>query len=246
MSTGNETDERDPYAPPPEGAPDRPPAAPWNLPGGGGGDGSGDSGGSGGSGGGSGGSGGGGPWGSPRQGRDRDERDRERRDDERTPTDPRRRNARIGLWVGVWGLVFATLFWEEAGLVMGVAAVVLGIRTLRGTSAPRVGPRVEEGPGGTARTPGRARRLVRPARVATTPAASASGTVPRPPGAMVGLITGALAIVWVLGVWSFRWSQQDYYDCMDAALTKQAQDQCKQELPSQFRNVVDNLDNNPI
>ncbi len=130
--------------------------------------------------------------------------------------------------------------------MMGVAAVVLGIRALRGTSAPRVGPRVEQGPGGTARTPGRARRLVRPARVATEPSPTTQGTVPRPPGAMVGLVTGALAVVWVLGVWSFRWSQQDYYDCMDAALTKQAQQQCERELPSFMRNMVDNIDNNPI
>jgi hypothetical protein len=241
MSTGNDTDERDPYAPPPEGAPDRPPAAPWNLPGAGGSGGSDDSG-SGGSG--SGGSGGGG-WGDPRSG-DRRDRDRERRDEDRPPADPRRRNARIALWLGVWGLFFGFFLWEEAGIVMGVAAFVLGVRSLRGTSAPRVGPRVEQGPGGTARTPGRARRLARPARVNTAPGASTQGTVPRPPGALVGLVTGALAVVWVLGVWSFRWSQQDYYDCMDAGLTKQAQDECKHELPSFMRNMVDNLDSNPI
>ncbi|HSA51971.1 MAG TPA: hypothetical protein VLH10_17925, partial [Yinghuangia sp.] len=163
----------------------------------------------------------------------------------RTPADPRRRNARIALWLGVWGLFFGIFFWEEAGIVMGFAAAVLGFRALRGTSAPTVGPRIEQGPGGTARNPGRARRFPRPGRDPNA-TARASGTTPRPSGALVGLVTGVLAVVWVLGVWSFRWSQQDYYDCMDAALTKQAQDQCKSHLPEFSRDLVDNLDSNPI
>lgn len=226
MNTGNDTDERDPYAPPPEGAPDRPPAAPWNVPGAGGPGGSGsdpgpeqrD------------------PWGRPRQ-EQRPERDRDR--DEQKPADPRRRNARIALWLGVWGLFFGLVVSEEIGIVMGVAAVVLGVRSLRGTSAPRVGPRVEQGPGGTAHHPGPARRLDRPAAV---PPQAERGKVTRPPGAMVGLVTGVMAIVWVLSVWSFRWSHQDYYDCMDAALTKTAEQACKQELPSYLRDSVDSVD----
>jgi hypothetical protein len=239
MSTGNETDERDPYAPPPENAPDRPPAAPWNLPGSGGDQGSG---GSGGSGGGS----GGGPWGDPRP-NDRQNRERDRRDDEeRTPADPRKRNARIALWLGVWGLFFALFFWEEAGLVMGVAAAVLGFRAMRGTTAPEVGPRVEEGPGGTARTPGRSRRRARPAPASAAPGAAANRGTPRPAGAMVGLVTGAIAVVWVMGVWSMRWANQDYYDCMDAGLTKVAQDQCKQELPGYLRDIIDEIDRTTI
>ncbi|MDI2126779.1 hypothetical protein [Yinghuangia seranimata] len=235
MSTGNETDERDPYAPPPEGAPDRPPAAPWNLPGSGGSGSDGQ---------------GGGPWGDPRSGRDqrpdrdRDrDRDRERRDDERTPVDPRKRNARIAVWLGVWGLVIAVTVREEIGLVMGIAATVLGVRSLRGTSPARVGPRIEQGPGGTARTPGRARRLARPARVETPPTASVQGTIARPQGALAGLVAGALTVVFVLGVWGFRTWQSDYYDCMDAALTNTAEKQCKQELPSMFRSLVDEVDN---
>lgn len=239
---GNDTEERDPYAPPPEGAPDRPPSAPWNLPGAGSNSGAGRSG-TGGSGPDNSGGSGGGPWGDPDSHRDHRGRDR---DDDRPPADPRRRNARFALWLGVWGLFFGIFLWEEAGIVMGFAAAVLGFRALRGTSAPVVGPRIEQGPGGTARTPGRARRFPRPARVRTAPGARTPGTAPRPQGALVGLVTGVLAVVWVLGVWSFRWSQQDYYDCMDAALTKQAQQQCKSELPEFARDLVDNLDNNPI
>ncbi|MGA4540355.1 hypothetical protein ACPA54_10190 [Uniformispora flossi] len=229
MNTGNDTDERDPYAPPPEGAPDRPPAAPWNVP----------------SAGGSGGSGGQGPnpepeqrdpWGRPRQ-EQRPDRDRDR--DEQKPADPRRRNARIAMWLGLWALLFGLMVSQEIGIVMGVAAVVLGVRTLRGTSAPRVGPRVEQGPGGTAHHPGPARRVDRPAVVAPQ---AARGTVTRPPGAMVGLVTGLMAIVWVLSVWSFRWSHQDYYDCMDAALTKTAEQSCKQELPSYLRDNINDVD----
>jgi hypothetical protein len=228
MSTGNETDERDPYAPPPEGAPDRPPAAPWNAPQ----------------------SGGGGqqqgperpqqersPWGQPRRPRDEGEGERTP-GTPKTPAEKRKRLARIALWAGAWALFLALFLPSEMSyvfaFVLGVAAVAMSVKVLRKQPHPATpGPRVEAGPGSTVHTPGHARAGEQHAGTVV------SGST-RPSAALVGLVTGALSLVWVLGIWSFQWANQDYYDCRDQALTKTAQERCLSELPKQFHDLVDN------
>jgi len=217
MSTGNETDERDPYAPPPEGTPERPPAAPWNIPGNG-----------------SGGGGNGGPQGDRGDRPQRQPREPRERPD---PKDVRVRNARMALWAGVWAVFFALFLPSDLGtvlgLVLGVVAVVLGVRTVRGTTPASAGPRIEAGPGGTARHPGHA-----PGGAANRPQVRrAPGS--RPGAAIAGLVTGVIAVVWVVGLWSFRFANQDYYDCMDSALTKTGEQRCLDELPDAFHPLVD-------
>ncbi|MGR6999518.1 hypothetical protein ACU686_17490 [Yinghuangia aomiensis] len=209
MNTGNDTDERDPYAPPPRAHTVRPPryverpergrlrrlgrlgAEP--------------------------GAGAARPVGPAAPGAASGPRPGPR--DEQKPADPRRRNARIAMWLGPWALLFGLMVSQEIGIVMGVAAVVLGAadRCAR-TPAPRVGPRVEQGPGGTAHHPGRRapRRPPRRGGAAGRGARHRHATAGRDggPGHRAhGDRVGASA-------WSFRWSHQDYYDCMDAALTE--------------------------
>ncbi|MFF7246583.1 hypothetical protein ACFZBU_22050 [Embleya sp. NPDC008237] len=217
MSTGNETDERDPYAPPPEGTPDRPPAAPWNVPGNGRGDGG---------------------NGGDRHGReDRPQRAPREPREQPDPKDIRVRNGRLALWSGVWAVFFALFLPSDLGLVLGVVlgvvALVLGIRTVRGTTPATAGPRIEEGPGGTARHPGHAPGGPAHRPRVRRPAGSRSGA------ALAGLVTGAIAVVYVLGVWTFEAVNKDYYDCMDSALTKTGEQRCLDKLPERYHFLVD-------
>ncbi|MFD5570269.1 hypothetical protein [Streptomyces cadmiisoli] len=220
---GGSTPDDNPFAPPPEGAPDRP----WQprRPAGDGGDSS-DSQGSSGSrgeggrplwgsqwsdrqpgrssGGGFGDRPGGGPegqGGGPGRGGVRWD-----------PTDPAQRRARYALLSGMWAFFFALFSWPYVALLLGALSLYWGISALRTKS----------------RTPD-----------PDTPAAASSATGrPQTTAAVSGLVTASLAIMLVAATFTAQFVYRDYYTCTNDALTNEARQACSQLLPDGLRSVL--------
>ncbi|MER6628128.1 hypothetical protein ABT301_07795 [Streptomyces sp. NPDC000987] len=224
--------EDNPFAPPPEGAPDRPwqPRGPVGRDSGGRG-GSGGSGGSGDSGDSDGSSGEGGhsSWGS--QWSDRQpgrssggfgERPGAQRGDSEgpapkspgpganmrwDPTDPVQRRARYALLGGMWAFFFSLFGWPYVALLLGALSLYWGI------SALRAKPRAGAGPEAAGR--------------------------PQTTAAVSGLVTASLAIVLVAANFAAHLVYSDYYSCRSDALTSEARQSCNQHLPKELRGVLD-------
>ncbi len=200
-----------PFAPPPEGAPEQPwrPRHPQND--GEGGDGSAGPGwsaqqpgrSSGGfgqrpggpeNGGGPGGSGGsGGPMGSMRW----------------DPTDPAQRRARYALLGGMWAFFFALFSWTSLALLLGALAVYWGV------SALRAEPRTPD---------------------PSAPAPAVSAGKPQRTAAISGLVAAGLALSVVAATFTVQMVYSDYRTCVSDALTDSAQHACedKHPVPSVF------------
>ncbi|MDG9722328.1 hypothetical protein [Streptomyces sp. DH41] len=211
------TDKDNPFAPPPEGSPDRP----WQprSPSGDGGESQGDSQGGGRS-----------PWG--RQWSDRQPGRSPDGFGERPgpsgsgpegpgggtgqrwdPTDPTQRRARYALLSGMWALFFALFTWPYVALLLGALALYWGI------SALRAKPRAAADP--------------------DTPAPPAPQTGrPQRTAAISGLVTSSLAIVLVAASFSAQLIYNDYYTCRNDALTNQAKQSCETHLPEQLRDLL--------
>ncbi|MGY0492266.1 hypothetical protein [Streptomyces sp. WG-D5] len=121
------------------------------------------------------------------------------------PTDPVQRRARYALLSGMWGFFFALFSWPYVALLLGVLAVYWGVSALRAKSRPAdpdapAAPAVESG------------------RPQTTAAIS-------------GLVTGALALAMVASFFAAKLVYSDYYECRADALTHAAQESCEDLLP---------------
>ncbi|MET7731007.1 hypothetical protein ABZT02_06525 [Streptomyces sp. NPDC005402] len=210
---GAATEDDNPFAPPPEGTPDRPwqPRRPEDSDGGGG-DGGGRT-----------------PWGS--QWSDRQPGRSDGNFGERPgagpgsgpqgqggpgpgprwdPTDPSQRRARYALLCGMWAVFFVLFGWPYVSLLLGALALYWGISALR--AKPR-----NPDPDSPAPPPS--------ARPQTTAAVS-------------GVVTASLAIVFVAGSFTARLVYDDYYTCMNDALTNQAQQSCSDLLPKELRSLL--------
>ncbi|MFK4101455.1 hypothetical protein ACI2L1_15500 [Streptomyces sp. NPDC019531] len=211
---GDATGEDNPFAPPPEGTPDRPwqPRRPEGSD-----DGQGD------------GSGGHTPWGSHWS--DRQPGRSESGFGDRPgsgsgggpekqgntgpglrwdPTDPGQRRARYALLSGMWAFFFVLFGWPSVGLLLGALALYWGISSLR--AKPR--------------TPD-----------PDTPAPPQSAR-PQTTAAVSGLVTASLAIIFVAASFTARLVYDDYYTCTNDALTNQAQQSCTDLLPKELRGLL--------
>ncbi|WP_440553876.1 hypothetical protein ACSP97_21855 [Streptomyces sp. SCPE 10] len=227
---GDGQQDDNPFAPPPEGAPDRP----WQPrhPGGQGGPGAGQ--------GGPGGHQGGSPWGS--QWSDRQPGRAPGGFGERPgagpqgpggpggpggqggpgrgpgagmrwdPTDPVQRRARYALLSGMWAVFFVLFGWPYVALLLGALALYWGVSALRGK--PRT-----------------------PAPDQHTPAPAPAGR-PQTTAAVGGLVTAALALVLVASTFAVQFVYRDYFTCVDDALTHEAKQSCQTLLPQQLRGML--------
>ncbi|MCX4764464.1 hypothetical protein OG562_26585 [Streptomyces sp. NBC_01275] len=219
-SGGDAPKDDNPFAPPPEGAPDRPwqprrpaggsspespenghsPYTPWGsqwsdqqpgrAPGGGFGERPG--------GGNSNGNGPEGPGG-PDQGKRWD------------PTDPAQRRARYALLCGMWAFFFALFGWPYVALLLGALALNWGIAALR--TKPR--------------TPD-----------PDTPAAPETNGRPQTTAAISGLVTASLALALVAVGFTAQLVYKDYYTCTNDALTNEAKQSCSDLLPKELRGIL--------
>ncbi|MBC7274556.1 MAG: hypothetical protein H5T76_38605 [Streptomyces sp.] len=218
-----------PFAPPPEGTPDRPwqPRRPS-------GDGSSDSGDGNGSGGDDGGGNGGGrsPWGS--RWSDRQPGRSQGGFGERPgsspegsggnssgsgsgsggmrwdPTDPAQRRARYALLSGMWAFFFALFSWPYAALLLGSLALYWGISALR----------------------------AKPRNADPDAPASDGPARPQRTAAISGLVTASLALAFVAASFTAQFVYRDYYTCRSDALTSEARQACSDLLPEELRGVL--------
>ncbi|MFF0010533.1 hypothetical protein [Streptomyces sp. NPDC005374] len=213
---GGTADEDNPFAPPPEGTPDRPwqPRRPEGSDGSDGGQGGGNGGytpwGSqwsdrqpGRSGGGFGERPGAGPGGGPESQGNAGPSQRW------DPTDPAQRHARYALLCGMWAFFFALFGWPYVALLLGAPALYWAISALRAKP---------------------------PAADPDTPAPPQSAR-PQTTAAVSGLVTASLAIVLVASGFIMQLVYSDYYTCRSDALTNAAQQSCSDLLPKGLRNL---------
>ncbi len=251
MSSGNNSDERNPFAPPPQDAPDQPwrPRAPQGPASGGP-------------------AGGERPEGEPggeENGGDRPqvppphpwspnwqggggpgwpERPQAPQQPRFDPNDPVHRRSRYALSSGMAALVCGLFSIQSLTLLLGALAVYWGISALRaGGQAPAavVGPTgaaVASEPGvAPAAADGEGGPVAAGPAVTAQPGAPAGWTYtsrsqPQAPAAIGGLITGGVALALVLGMFALTMAYRPYFTCINDALTSTAEQSCSNLAPS--------------
>ncbi|MFG2786825.1 hypothetical protein [Streptomyces sp. NPDC048419] len=209
---GGGQDEDNPFAPPPEGTPDKP----WRprRPAGGSGDGSDGDGNS--------------PWGSqwsdrqpgrspggfgerpggPPAGPEGQGGNTPGQGMRWDPSDPAQRRARYALLCGMWAFFFALFSWPYVALLLGALALYWGVSALRAKNG------AEES--------------------SHDPAAGR----PRTTAAVTGLVTASLALALVAATFTAQLVYSDYYSCTNDALTSQAKQSCSDLLPKELRGLL--------
>ncbi|MER7917652.1 MULTISPECIES: hypothetical protein [unclassified Streptomyces] len=127
------------------------------------------------------------------------------------PTDPVQRRARYALLSGMWAIFFALFSWPYVSLLLGALALYWGISTLR--AKPRASGPDRPAP---AQAPGR----------------------PQTTAAVGGLVTASLALVLVASTFTVQFVYRDYFTCVNDALTHEAKQSCQTLLPEQLRGVL--------
>ncbi|MEV7195862.1 hypothetical protein AB0N81_29245 [Streptomyces sp. NPDC093510] len=148
------------------------------------------------------------------------------------PTDPAQRRARYALLSGMWGFFFALFGWRYVALLLGALAVMWAVQALR--AKPRTPDPTAPAPAATAVTAPGARPQADPA---TTPS-----TRPQTTAAISGLVTGGLALVMVAATFTAQLVYSDYYTCVDDALTSTSKQSCEDLLPKQLRPLLGEQD----
>ncbi|MET8469919.1 hypothetical protein ABZY90_27855 [Streptomyces sp. NPDC006422] len=133
------------------------------------------------------------------------------------PTDPAQRRARYALLSGMWGFFFALFSWPYVALLLGVLALYWGV------SALRMKPRPANPDAPAPATP-------RPAGPETAR--------PQTTAAVSGLVTGALALAMVASLFTAKMVYSDYYECRADALTNAAKKSCEDLLPKELRPLL--------
>ncbi|MFJ9813889.1 hypothetical protein ACIRU3_01210 [Streptomyces sp. NPDC101151] len=129
------------------------------------------------------------------------------------PTDPAQRRARYALLSGMWAVFFVLFGWPYVALLLGALALYWGI------SALRAKPRTPPGP--------------------DTPApAPSQGARPQTTAAIGGLVTASLALALVGTTFTVQFVYRDYYTCVNDALTHEAKQSCDQLLPKELRGLL--------
>ncbi|MER6358927.1 hypothetical protein ABT186_45905 [Streptomyces sp. NPDC001634] len=124
------------------------------------------------------------------------------------PTDPAQRRARYALLAGMWAFFFALFSWPYVALLLGALALYWG------ASALRAKPRTPD---------------------PNTPAPAAR---PQTTAAISGLVTASLAIAMVAATFTAQLVYRDYYTCLNDSLTTAAKQSCNDLLPKDLRGVL--------
>ncbi|MEV7772150.1 hypothetical protein [Kitasatospora sp. NPDC086791] len=242
MSSGDDTDERNPFAPPPADAPDQPwqPRSPWP---GEGRDGTGDQ---------------GGerpqlppPWGSDqgdgRPGRRPPAPQPPRLD----PADPAHRRARNAALAGPFALVCLFTGFHWIALLIGVLGIVWGIGALR---SPKGAPGAAGGPANAVGRPAGGPAGSGGPAGAGGPAGSggpagAVGPVPRGaapnpvvPAALAGILTGAMTVLVATSVIGLTYHYREYVTCVRDSLTAVGAQNCDRYAPQWYVDFTGNAE----
>ncbi|MFD4576830.1 hypothetical protein ACFWNK_36200 [Streptomyces sp. NPDC058417] len=127
------------------------------------------------------------------------------------PTDPAQRRARYALLCGMWAFFFVLFGWPYVALLLGALALNWGISALR--AKPRTpDPDAPQPPASTGR--------------------------PQTTAAISGIVTASLALALVALVFTAQLVYRDYYTCTKDALTSESKQSCERLLPEQLRSVL--------
>ncbi|MFE2421358.1 hypothetical protein [Streptomyces hokutonensis] len=127
------------------------------------------------------------------------------------PTDPAQRRARYALLSGMWAFFFALFSWPYVALLLGALALYWG------GSALRAKPRTTD---------------------PDTPPAPEPPGRPQTTAAVSGLVTASLAIALVAAMFVAQLAYKDFYTCTNDALTNEAKQSCNQLLPKDLRGLL--------
>ncbi|MGW3495130.1 hypothetical protein [Streptomyces sp. NPDC001020] len=128
------------------------------------------------------------------------------------PTDPAQRRARYALLGGMWAFFFALFSWPYVALLLGALALYWSV------SALRAKPRTPD------------------------PENPAPAARPQTTAAISGLVTASLAITVVAAMFTAHLVYRDYYTCVDDALTTAATQSCDSLLPKELQGVLGTQD----
>lgn len=128
------------------------------------------------------------------------------------PMDPAQRRARYALLGGMWAFFFALFSWPYVALLLGALALYWGISALRAKPGPR------------------------------DPNTPAPQGRPQTTAAISGLVTASLAIAMVAATFTVQLVYRDYYACLNDALTTTAKQSCNDLLPTHLRGVLGTRD----
>ncbi|MFF3751129.1 hypothetical protein ACFYYH_11800 [Streptomyces sp. NPDC002018] len=162
------------------------------------------------------------------------------------PTDPIQRRARYALLGGMWAFFFALFDFPEIALLLGALALYWGISSLR--NKPVTGSSAGRDTAADGGSPTDGSSLPAPAAGQNAPAAT-PGRAQGPGGAVgpagptgppsrqqttaavSGLVTAGIALAIVAATFTVQIVYRDYYTCLNDSLTKTGQLSCNEELP---------------
>jgi hypothetical protein len=149
------------------------------------------------------------------------------------PTDPAQRRARYALLSGMWGLFFALLGWTSFSLLLGALALYWGISALRMKPEQRADAR-------SAAAAALSRAPVHDEDPRPQVPAGELADKPQRTAAISGIVAGSLAMLLVAATYTVQFVYQDYYSCTRDALTSSSRAACADLLPKPLRSVIDN------
>ncbi|MGW0612964.1 hypothetical protein [Streptomyces sp. NPDC002788] len=126
------------------------------------------------------------------------------------PTDPAQRRARYALLSGMWAFFFALFSWPYVALLLGALALYWAISSLR----------------------------AKPRRADPDAPAPEQHGRPQTTAAVSGLVTASLAIALVAASFTAQLVYRDYYTCTTDALTNDAKQSCTKLLPEELRGLL--------
>ncbi|MFJ2257596.1 hypothetical protein ACIOKD_04495 [Streptomyces sp. NPDC087844] len=131
------------------------------------------------------------------------------------PADPPQRRARYALLSGIWAFFFALFSWPYMALLLGALALYWSISALRAKP-----------------------RSTNP----DTPAPVGQGSRPQTTAAITGLVTASLALAMVAMTFTAQLVYRDYYTCVNDSLTNTAEKSCDTLLPDELRGLLGTRD----
>ncbi|MBQ0846972.1 hypothetical protein ACFU9Y_21355 [Streptomyces sp. NPDC057621] len=131
------------------------------------------------------------------------------------PTDPAQRRARYSLLSGMWAFFFALFSWPYVALLLGALALYWSI------SALRAKPRAAD---------------------PDAPAPSGRDSKPQTTAAISGLVTASLALALVATTFTAQLVYRDYYTCVNDSLTNTAKKSCDSLLPDELQGFLGTQD----
>ncbi|MFD3585026.1 hypothetical protein [Streptomyces sp. NPDC058683] len=135
------------------------------------------------------------------------------------PTDPAQRRARYALLSGMWGFLFALFGWPYLALLLGALGIYWGV------SALRAKPRSPE-------------EAAAHANAHPTAGANPNAGRPQTTAAISGLVTASLALALVAATFTAQMVYRDYYTCVTDSLTNEAKQSCDHLLPEELRTIL--------